>query len=264
MSEHTAIPGADALCDGGISKPLQGKVALVTGGARGIGRAIALRLAQDGAKVAIVDMADAGEATARELQALGSPALFVKADISSGEKVGEAVASVERSLGPVDILVNNAGITRDGLLAFMSENDWDSVMAVHMKGTFLMTKAVIRGMLKRRSGSVVSISSVVGRRGNAGQANYSAAKAGLIGFTKSVAREVASRNVRVNAVAPGYIETDMTAALDESARNAIISQIPLGRIGSPRAVADAVAYLVSDAASFVTGAVLPVDGGLGI
>ena len=188
----------------------------------------------------------------------------MKADISSGAEVGDAVASVERSLGPVDILVNNAGITRDGLLAFMSENDWDSVMAVHMKGTFLMTKAVIRGMLKRRSGSVVSISSVVGRRGNAGQANYSAAKAGLIGFTKSVAREVASRNVRVNAVAPGYIETDMTATLDESARNAIISQIPLGRIGSPQAVADAVAYLVSDAASFVTGAVLPVDGGLGI
>ena len=264
MSEHIAIPGADAPHDGGTSKPLQGKVALVTGGARGIGRAIALRLAQDGAKVAVVDMADAGEATARELQALGSSALFVKADISSGEEVGEAVASVERSLGPVDILVNNAGITSDGLLAFMSENDWDSVMAVHMKGTFMMTKAVIRGMLKRRSGSVVSISSVVGRRGNAGQANYSAAKAGLIGFTKSVAREVASRNVRVNAVAPGYIETDMTAALDESARNAIISQIPLGRIGSPQAVADAVAYLVSDAASFVTGAVLPVDGGLGI
>ena len=244
--------------------PLEGKVALVTGGAKGIGMAIAFRLARDGASVAILDMVDAGEDTARELEKLGRPAAFVKADISSQEQVRAAVSSVEQKLGPIDILVNNAGITRDGLLALMSESDWDSVMAVHMKGTFLMSKAVIRGMLKRRSGSIVSISSVVGRRGNAGQVNYSAAKAGLIGFTKSLAREVASRNVRVNAVAPGYIETDMTAALDETARNAIISQIPLGRIGSPEAVADAVAFLVGDASSFITGAVLPVDGGLGI
>jgi 3-oxoacyl-[acyl-carrier protein] reductase len=245
-------------------KPLEGKVAVVTGGAKGIGKAIAIHKVQDGAKVAILDMADAGEETAHELQAMGGSAVFVKVDISSAEQAKEAVAAAEKALGPVDILVNNAGITRDGLLALMSESDWDLVMAVHMKGTFLMSKAVIRGMLKRRSGSIVNISSVVGRRGNAGQVNYSAAKAGLIGFTKSLAREVASRNVRVNAIAPGYIETDMTAALDESARNAIIGQIPLGRIGSPEAVADAAAFLVSDAASFITGAVLPVDGGLGI
>ena len=261
----TDLPAAtSATSPTGCVMPLEGKVAVVTGGAKGIGKAIAIRMVQNGAKVAILDMADAGEATAQELQVLGGSAVFVKVDISSAEQAKEAVAAAEKALGPVDILVNNAGITRDGLLALMSESDWDLVMAVHMKGTFLMSKAVIRGMLKRRSGSIVNISSVVGRRGNAGQVNYSAAKAGLIGFTKSLAREVASRNVRVNAIAPGYIETDMTAALDESARNAIIGQIPLGRIGSPEAVADAAAFLVSDAASFITGAVLPVDGGLGI
>jgi 3-oxoacyl-[acyl-carrier protein] reductase len=273
MNDQTAAPpasAADTTAAGRAKVPvgragyLEGKVAVVTGGAKGIGKAIAIRMVQNGAKVAILDMADAGEATAKDLQALGGAAVFVKVDISSAEQAREAVAAAEKALGPVDILVNNAGITRDGLLALMSESDWDLVMAVHMKGTFLMSKAVIRGMLKRRSGSIVNISSVVGRRGNAGQVNYSAAKAGLIGFTKSLAREVASRNVRVNAVAPGYIETDMTAALDESARDGIIGQIPLGRIGSPEAVADAVAFLVSDAASFITGAVLPVDGGLGI
>ncbi len=174
------------------------------------------------------------------------------------------MAAVEPALGPVDILVNNAGITRDGLLLVMSENDWDAVLAVNLKGAFLMSKAVLRGMIKRRRGSIVSISSVVGRRGNAGQANYSAAKAGLIGLTKSLAREVASRNVRVNAVAPGYIETEMTAALPRPRGTALISQIPLGRIGTPETVAEAVAFLAGDSASFITGAVLAVDGGLGI
>jgi 3-oxoacyl-[acyl-carrier protein] reductase len=244
---------------------LEGRVALVTGGARGIGRAIALRLAADGAKVGIVDMADNGHDAAREVEQIsGRATAFVKADISKEVDAKAAVAAVEAALGPVDILVNNAGITRDGLMLVMSESDWDAVLAVNLKGAFLMSKAVLRGMIKRRGGSIVSISSVVGRRGNAGQANYSAAKAGLIGFTKSLAKEVASRNVRVNAVAPGYIETDMTAALDETARNAIITQIPLGRIGTPEAVADAVAFLAGDSASFVTGAVLAVDGGLGI
>ena len=175
-----------------------------------------------------------------------------------------AVAEVEAALGPIDILVNNAGITRDDLMLVMSESDWDAVLTVNLKGAFLMSKAVLRGMIKRREGSIVSISSVVGRRGNAGQVNYSAAKAGLIGLTKSLAREVASRNVRVNAVAPGYIETDMTAALSEPARKALIDAIPLGRIGSPDTVADAVAFLAGDSASFITGVVLPVDGGLGI
>jgi 3-oxoacyl-[acyl-carrier protein] reductase len=245
--------------------PLEGRVALVTGGARGIGKAIALRLAQGGARVAIVDVTDAGAETARELgEATGRATTFVKADISQADQAKAAVVAVEEALGPVDILVNNAGITRDGLLLVMDEGDWDAVLAVNLKGAFLMSKAVLRGMIKRRQGSIVSISSVVGRRGNAGQVNYSAAKAGLIGLTKSLAREVASRNVRVNAVAPGYIETEMTAALPEAARNALISQIPLGRIGTPETVAEAVAFLAGDTASFITGAVLAVDGGLGI
>jgi 3-oxoacyl-[acyl-carrier protein] reductase len=244
---------------------LEDRVALVTGGARGIGKAIAMRLAQAGAKVAIVDLTDSGADTAREIeQATGKATTFVKADVSKEADTRAAVAAVEQALGPVDILVNNAGITRDGLLLVMGEGDWDAVLAVNLKGAFLMSKAVLRGMIKRRRGSIVSISSVVGRRGNAGQANYSAAKAGLIGLTKSLAREVASRNVRVNAVAPGYIETEMTAALPEAARTALINQIPLGRIGTPETVAEAVAFLAGDSASFITGAVLAVDGGLGI
>jgi 3-oxoacyl-[acyl-carrier protein] reductase len=247
------------------SAPLEDRVALVTGGARGIGRAIALRLAEDGAKVAIVDLVESGADTARGLeQTTGRATTFVRADVSKEADARAAVAAVEAALGPVDILVNNAGITRDGLMLAMDESDWDAVLAVNLKGAFLMSKAVLRGMVKRRRGSIVSISSVVGRRGNAGQVNYSAAKAGLIGLTKSLAKEVASRNVRVNAVAPGYIETEMTAALEEATRNTIVSQIPLGRIGTPEAVADAVAFLVGDSASFITGAVLAVDGGLGI
>jgi 3-oxoacyl-[acyl-carrier protein] reductase len=245
--------------------PLADRVALVTGGARGIGKAIALRLAADGAKVAIIDLADSGAETAREVEEAGGKAtIFFKADISKEAEARAAVAAVEAALGPVDILVNNAGITRDGLMLVMDEADWDAVLTVNLKGAFVMTKAVLRGMIKRRSGSIVSISSVVGRRGNAGQVNYSAAKAGLIGLTKSLAKEVGSRNVRVNAVAPGYIETEMTAALGEAARNALISQIPLGRIGTPEGVADAVAFLAGDSASFITGAVLAIDGGLGI
>lgn len=245
--------------------PLAGRVALVTGGARGIGRAIALRLAADGAKVGIIDLADNGAETAREVeQAGGQATIFFKADISKEAEAKAAVAAVEAALGPVDILINNAGITRDGLMVVMDEGDWDAVLTVNLKGAFVMTKAVLRGMIKRRRGSIVSLSSVVGRRGNAGQVNYSAAKAGLIGLTKSLAKEVGSRNIRVNAVAPGYIETEMTAALGEAARNALISQIPLGRIGSPEGVADAVAFLAGDSASFITGAVLAIDGGLGI
>ena len=244
---------------------LDGRVALVTGGARGIGKAIALRLAGEGAKVAIVDLMDAGVETAREVeQATGRATTFVKADISKEADAKAAVAAAEEALGPIDILVNNAGITRDGLALTMSEGDWDAVLTVNLKGSFLMSKAVLRGMIKRRRGSIISISSVVARRGNAGQINYSAAKAGLIGLTKSLAREVASRNVRVNAVAPGYIETEMTAKLDEKSRQALIGQIPLGRIGAPEAVADAVAFLAGDQSSFITGAVLAVDGGLGI
>ncbi len=244
---------------------LEGRVALVTGGARGIGRAIAMRLAQEGAKVGIVDLAEAGAGTAQEIaEATGAATTFFQADISKEAEAKAAVAAVEEALGPVDILVNNAGITRDGLILVMDEAAWDAVLAVNLKGAFLMSKAVLRGMVRRRKGSIISISSVVARRGNAGQVNYSAAKAGLIGLTKSLAREVASRNIRVNAVAPGYIETEMTAALDEKARSALINQIPLGRIGSPEQVAEVVAFLAGEAASYITGAVIPVDGGLGI
>ena len=247
------------------SRPLEGRVALITGGARGIGKAIALRLAGDGAKVGIVDLMDTGEETAREVeQATGRPATFFKADISKEDDARAAVAAVEAALGPIDILVNNAGITRDNLALVMSEADWDAVLSVNLKGSFLMSKAVLRGMIKRRRGSIIGISSVVGRRGNAGQVNYSAAKAGMIGLTKSLAREVASRNVRVNAIAPGYIETEMTAALPEASRKALTDQIPFGRIGGPEAVAAAVAFLAGDDSSYITGAVLPVDGGLGI
>jgi 3-oxoacyl-[acyl-carrier protein] reductase len=256
MSETAGTPGVF---------PLDGRVALVTGGARGIGKAIALRLAQQGANVAIVDLTDSGSHTAQDIQeATGVATTFFNADISKEAEAKAAVAAVEEALGPVDILINNAGITRDNLLLLMTESEWDAVMAVNLKGAFLMSKAVLRGMIKRRRGSIVSISSVVGRRGNAGQANYSAAKAGLLGFTKSLAREVASRNVRVNAVAPGYIETEMTAALPDAARKALIDQIPLGRIGTPETVADAVVFLAGDTASFITGAVIAVDGGLGI
>jgi 3-oxoacyl-[acyl-carrier protein] reductase len=251
--------------DTGTGRSLDGRVALVTGGAQGIGRAIVLRLARDGAKVGIVDLAEGGAAVAAEVeQAGGRQAFFFKADISKEEEAKAAVAAVEATLGPVDILVNNAGITRDGLTLMMSEVDWDAVLTVNLKGAFLMSKAVLRGMIKRRSGSIVGISSVVARRGNAGQVNYAAAKAGLIGFTKSLAREVSSRNIRVNAIAPGYIETEMTAVLPETARKALTDQTPLGRIGPPEAVAAAVAFLASDDAAFITGVVLPVDGGLGI
>lgn len=244
---------------------LDGRVALVTGGARGIGRSIALRLASEGAKIAIVDLADVGTETAAEVrEAYGHETAFVKADISTEEGAKTAVAEVEEALGPVDILVNNAGITRDGLAAMMSEADWDAVLTVNLKGAFLMSKAVIRSMIKRRSGSIIGISSVVARRGNPGQINYAAAKAGLIGLTKSLAREVASRNVRVNAVAPGYIETEMTAQLDDKSRQALLGATPLGRLGTPENVADAVAFLAGDRSSFITGTVLAVDGGLGI
>jgi 3-oxoacyl-[acyl-carrier protein] reductase len=206
----------------------------------------------------------AGEQVVAELRAAGAEAEFVAADVSRGEDVKAMVAEVERLLGPVDILVNNAGITRDGLFVRMEEADWDAVLAVNLKGAFLASKAVARGMMKRRSGAIVNLSSVVALRGNAGQVNYSAAKAGLVGLTKSLARELAPRNIRVNAVAPGYIQTSMTEALSDAAREAIHGATPLDRIGMPEDVAAAVAFLASDAAGFITGVVLPVDGGLGI
>ncbi len=244
---------------------LAGKVALVTGGARGIGRSIALLLAERGADVAVLDLdTDRLAAVVAEIEGLGRRSIPVVADVSREADTLEAVSAVEAGLGPVQILVNNAGLTRDGLVARMSEADWDLVVDVSLKGSFLLSKAVSRSMMKQRSGSIINMASVVGRRGNAGQVNYSAAKAGLIGLTKSLARELAPRNVRVNAIAPGYIQTEMTAALSETVRDAIVGSTPLGRMGMPQDVAEAIAFLASDASGFITGVVLPVDGGLGI
>ena len=239
---------------------LSGKVAVVTGGSRGIGRAIVESLHAAGAGVAVLgrDAARAEEVA----RALGARALAVAADVADPDAPARAVEAVEQGLGPVDILVNNAGITKDGLLARMSPDDWDAVLNANLKGAFLMTKAVTRGMMKRRWGRVVNITSVVGLMGNAGQANYAASKAGLIGLTKSVARELASRNVLVNAVAPGFIDTDMTRALTEPQRETLIARIPLGRLGQGADVAGAVLFLASNLADYITGQVLVVDGGM--
>jgi 3-oxoacyl-[acyl-carrier protein] reductase len=241
---------------------LGGKVALVTGGSRGIGRAVAERLGGAGAAVAILgrDEARAREAAARLASA--GRAMAVTADVADATQVERAVEAVERELGPIDILVNNAGLTRDGILVRMSEADWDAVLDANLKGAFTATKLVTRGMMKRRYGRVINITSVVGLTGNKGQANYAASKAGLIGFTKAVAKELASRNVLVNAVAPGFIDTDMTKALPEAARAALEERIPLGRLGDPGDVAAAVLFLASDMAGYITGHVLVVDGGM--
>ena len=240
---------------------LSGKVALVTGGSRGIGKAVARRLAGAGAKVALVDVVDPDELS-KVADEIGGGALAVQANVTDEGQVAEAVSQVEDSLGPIDVLVNNAGITRDGLLVRMSLENWGAVLDVNLKGVFIVTKAVARGMMKRRSGRVVNIASVVGITGNAGQANYSASKAGVIGFTKTVAKEMAPRNVLVNAVAPGFIDTDMTRALPEAAREMLLKLIPLGRLGGPDDVANAVLFLSCDLSSYVTGQVVVVDGGM--
>ena len=245
---------------------LSGSVALVTGAGRGIGREIALALAAAGAAVAVNDFAgeDACAAVAAEVEALGPKAMYVMGDVGDEESVAAAVDKVEADLGPIEILVNNAGITRDNVVMLMSPDEFDAVIRTHLRGTFLMSKAVSRKMLRRRSGSIVNISSVVGRRGNAGQANYAAAKAGIIGLTKSLARELGARNIRVNAVAPGYIDTPMTQALGDDVKQAIVDNTPLHGIGAPADVANAVVFLASPLARYITGCTLPVDGGLGI
>ncbi len=240
---------------------LKDKVALVTGGSRGIGKAIGTRLTGAGAKVALADVVDAAQIQAAADE-IGGGAIAVSANVTDPESCGTAISQVEDALGPIDILVNNAGITRDGLLIRMADADWSAVLDVNLKGVFNMTKAVARGMMKRRAGRVVNIASVVGITGNAGQANYSASKAGVIGFTKTVAKELASRGVLVNAVAPGFIDTDMTKALPESAREVLLKLIPLARLGSPDDVASAVLFLSSDLASYITGQVVVVDGGM--
>jgi 3-oxoacyl-[acyl-carrier protein] reductase len=239
---------------------LSGQVALVTGSTRGIGRAIAEALYAAGSKVAILGRsAEQAGAVAREL---GERAAGFGCDVAQAAQVEAAVAGAEQALGPLTILVNNAGLTRDNLLMRLSEEDWDTVLDANLKGAFLTTRAVIKGMMKRRAGRIINLASVVGLTGNKGQANYAASKAGLIGFTKSVAREYASRNVLVNCIAPGFIETDMTAALPPESREALLGQIALGRLGKPADIAGAVLFLASELASYVTGQVLIVDGGM--
>ncbi|MBP3231202.1 3-oxoacyl-[acyl-carrier-protein] reductase [Anaerovibrio sp.] len=243
---------------------LDGKTALVTGASRGIGRAIAIKLASEGASVAInyAGNAKAAEEVKSIIEAAGGKAMLVQADVSSAESVEAMIKEVVEAFGGIDILVNNAGITRDGLLMRMKEEDWDAVINTNLKGVFYCTKAVSKLMMKKRAGRIVNMASVVGLTGNAGQANYAAAKAGVIGFSKTMAKELASRGITVNMVAPGYIDTDMTAVLSESVRETMVSGIPLGRAGTPEDVANAVLFLVSDDASYITGQVINVDGGM--
>jgi 3-oxoacyl-[acyl-carrier protein] reductase len=239
---------------------LGGKVAFVTGSTRGIGLAIARALHTAGAKVAIV-----GRDQARAEQvagSLGERTVGVACDVADRTQVEAAIAAGEKALGPIDVLVNNAGLTRDNILLRLSDADWDAVLDANLKGAFHTTRAVIKGMMKRRGGRIVNITSIVGLTGNSGQSNYAASKAGLIGFTKSVAKEYASRGVLVNCVAPGFIETDMTAALPDEARASLLQDIALGRLGRPEDVAGAVLFLASDLAGYITGQVLVVDGGM--
>ena len=238
---------------------LSGRVALVTGGGRGIGQSIAVALGGCGAKVAVVDI---NQATADSVAAAIPGARGYVCDVTDAASVTALVTAVEQDFGSCDILVNNAGITRDGLLVRMKDEDWDAVLATNLRSAFLMTRAASRGMMKRRWGRIVNMASVVGVMGNKGQANYAASKAGLIGLTKSVAKELASRNVLCNAIAPGFIETAMTAAMTPEARGALIGEIPIERLGQPADVAGAVVWLSSDLAAYVTGQVIVVDGGL--
>jgi 3-oxoacyl-[acyl-carrier protein] reductase len=240
---------------------LDGQVAVVTGGSRGIGLAVAEELARAGAKVAVVARnVDRAVAAAGGLP--GGGHLGLGADVSKPAEVAAVVEQIEGGIGGVGVLVNNAGVTRDNILVRMKDEEWDEVLAVNLKGAFNMTRAVVRGMMKRRQGVVLNVTSVVGLTGNAGQANYAASKAGLIGFTKSVARELASRDVRCNAIAPGYITTDMTSKLTPEQTAALTSQIPLGRLGTPSDVAGLVRFLAGPSARYITGQVFSVDGGM--
>ncbi len=249
-----------------VSIDLSGKVALVTGAGRGIGREIALALAAAGADVAVNDVAseDSCLSLVSEIEALGPRGLCVMGDVGDEDAVNLSIERIEKELGRLDIVVNNAGITRDNVIMRIDPADFDAVLHTHLRGTFLVCRAASRRMLRRREGVIINISSVVARRGNAGQTNYAAAKAGIIGLTKSLAKELGPRSIRVNAIAPGYIDTPMTQALPDDARKAIVDATPLGTMGTPRDVADAVVLLASPMARYITGCVLPVDGGLGI
>lgn len=242
---------------------LSGKVAVVTGAAQGIGKAIAMALAHEGADIVVSDInLERAEATAREIEALGRKALAVKTNVAKGEEVEALAQATLEAFAKIDILVNNAGITRDNLLMRMKDEEWDQVMEVNLRGVFYCTRAFVRSMLKQKGGKIVNITSIVGVMGNAGQANYSASKAGVIGFTKTMARELASRNITVNAVAPGFIDTDMTRALSEEVRKNLLVQIPLARLGTPEDIAEAVCFLVSETASYITGQIIHVNGGM--
>jgi 3-oxoacyl-[acyl-carrier protein] reductase len=242
---------------------LTGKVALVTGASRGIGRAILLALAREGATVVGTATTDAGaSAITAALKEGGAQGRGMTLDVNDAAQMESVLADIQRTHGEVLILVNNAGITRDNLLLRMKDEEWDAIMATNLKSAFRLSKAVLRGMMKARFGRIINITSVVGATGNAGQANYSAAKAGLVGFSKSLAREVGSRNITVNCIAPGFIDTDMTKALSEEQRVSLLEQIPLGRLGAPDDIASAVLYLASDGASYVTGSTLHVNGGM--
>lgn len=242
---------------------LEGKVAVITGGARGIGREIGLTLAKEGADIVICDInMELAAKTQQEIESLGRHSLGVLTDVTNFSHAEETVNKTLDKFQKIDILINNAGITRDGLLLRMKEEDWDMVLSVNLKGTFNFTKAVSKVMIKQHSGRIVNIASIIGIIGNAGQANYAASKAGIIGFTKSAAKELAGRGINVNAIAPGFIDTEMTAKLPEDVRQKMLAQIPRGRFGQPLDVAKAVLFLVSDFSDYITGQVIPVDGGM--
>ncbi|WP_353097761.1 3-oxoacyl-[acyl-carrier-protein] reductase [Tissierella praeacuta] len=243
---------------------LKNKVALITGASRGIGKEIALELGKNGVNVGItyVNNLEKAEEVIREIESYGVKAVAIKANVSIEEDVLQMIKTMEEELGTIDILVNNAGVTKDNLLIRMKEEDWDEVMSVNLKGTFLCTKAVSRIMMKKRYGKIINITSIVGIIGNAGQGNYSASKAGVIGFTKSMARELASRGIRVNGIAPGFIETDMTDVLKDEIKEAMLKSIPLNRFGNPKDIANLVVFLASEKSDYITGQIINVDGGM--
>jgi len=241
---------------------LSNRVAIVTGSGRGIGRAIALKLAEIGATVVVNDIGETAQGVAEEIRAMNRQSLAILADVSLSPDAARLVEETVATYGKIDVLVNNAGIARDQLVLRMSDEDWDKVLAVNLKSVFLCTRAVLRHMIKQRWGRIISIASIVGIVGNPGQANYASAKAGIIGFTRTIAKEVASRGITVNAIAPGFIDTEMTQRLKEDWKQELRKQIPLGYFGSPRDVAEAVAFLASEEARYITGQVLNVDGGM--
>lgn len=243
-------------------EPLKGKTALVTGGARGIGKCAATALAEAGANIALIDVMEDVDGTAKEIAQMGVEAIAYRADVTDSGQIKETVDAIGKEFGSVDILVNNAGITRDNLLVRMKDDEWDKVLSINLRGAFVCLRAVAKPMMRQRSGRVINIASVVGVIGNAGQCNYSASKAGMIGLTKSAARELASRGVTVNAIAPGYIQTAMTDALTDETRELLLNTIPLKSLGAPQDIANAIVFLASDDARYITGHVLHVDGGM--